>query len=64
MSSYDLCFNGEYIASNDLNVNICNFYNDTPLHFAAEQGQVKNARLLLKNGANPDISGRNGQTRS
>ena len=38
--------------------------NDTPLHFAAENQNVQAIEILLKYGANPNIGGRNGQTRN
>ena len=47
-----------------IDVNVQNINNDTPLHFAAEYQNDKAIKVLLKYGADPNICGRNGQTRN
>jgi len=43
-------------------VNIQNAENNTALHYAAKNSQVQSAKLLLRNGADPNIKGRDGWT--
>ena len=52
------------LAKHALDVNIQNINNDSPLHVAADYQNNEAIEILLKNGANPNICGRNGQTRN
>ena len=61
-----------FLASNDnlvdvikasiLDVNACNFDNDTPLHIALRTRAFSNAKMLLSKGAQVDVCGSKGQS--
>jgi FOG: Ankyrin repeat len=44
------------------NVNQTDMYGETPLFIAVEESSAANARLLLENGANPNLKNTNGET--
>ena len=52
----------EYLISEGGEVNAKTEDNDTPLHFAAAKGLLKNVELLLEHGANPLATNDDGET--
>ena len=50
------------IEASNLDVNACNFDNDTPLHIALRNCALLNVKILLKKGANVNVCGAKGQS--
>ena len=50
------------LSTNDTNVNVQDQNGDTPLHFAAETGNIKIVQFLLNRGANVNLPDKDGIT--
>ncbi len=51
-----------FLIENGADVNASNFFNDTPLSLACDEGCTNIARVLLENGANLDMRNKRGRT--
>ena len=55
-------FSVEILLNHEADINVRNHKGFTPLHLAAESGQINITKLLLRRGANPHAATDNGNT--